>query len=130
MRIRGKLGVAQGRGATTSTRYESGINKELLGQRLKKERKQLNMTQEELAELIGVTPAFVGHIERAERSFSLDTLARLCDALGVTIDYLLCDTLSPKDDDVTAEIRDMLKGKTIRQKTAILDIMRSVSRNI
>lgn len=101
-----------------------------LGQRLKDERKRLHYTQEEVAEVIGITPAFVGHIERGERSLSLETLIKFCNFYGITIDYLLADTLPPDNDIVTEQIRTMLKGKTAEQKTAILDIMRAIIRNI
>jgi len=120
----------RGRYATSAARYSGEPDMRALGQRLRDERKRRNFTQEALAEIIGVTPAFIGHIERGERSFSFETLVKLCNALGVTIDYLLADTLSPKDDDVTDEIRALLRDKTTRQKGVILDIMRTVCRNI
>lgn len=117
--------------ATSRLRPRYGkIDYEMLGRRLKEERKRLQYTQEELAELIDVTPAFIGHIERADRSLSLETLVKLCNELDVTIDYLLTDTLYTKDDDVIAEIQVMLKDKTRREKAAILDIMRAVARNV
>lgn len=126
MAFRGNAGANAGR---FKNRY-LGIDKKRLGERLKEERLRRHLTQEELSEIVELTPAFIGHIERGDRSLSLDTLVKLCNALGVTIDYLLSDTLSPKDDDVTEEIRALLKDKTIRQKAAMLDIMRAVSRNI
>lgn len=106
------------------------INYKLLGNRLREERKKLRYTQEEVAELIDVTPAFIGHIERGERGLSFETLINICTLLGVTIDYVLADVLPLKDDVVSVQIRNMLKNKTSEQKSAILDIMKAVTRNI
>ena len=46
------------------------------------------MTQGQLAKKIGVTASFIGHIERAEKVPSLETMARLSDALNVSLDWL------------------------------------------
>ena len=109
--------------------YPSHVNYADMGQRLKAERRRLHYTQEQVAEEIGVTPAFIGHIERGERSVSLDTLIRLCNFYGITIDYVLAKTLPPNEDNVTLQIRDLLKDKSETQQTALLDIMRAVVRN-
>ena len=110
--------------------YFDGINFKKLGQRIKEERKKLNYTQEQVAELINVTPAFIGHIERAERSLSLETLVKICHTLNVTIDYVLADTLPQTDETVTEQLRVMLKNKTTEQKAKVFDIMSAVIRNI
>lgn len=67
---------------------------EALGKRVRAYRKLLNMTQEELAETIGVSCSFVGHIERGTRKLSVDTLVRLADVLQISCDTLLQDSLS------------------------------------
>ncbi len=48
-------------------------------------RKLRGMTQEQLAELVERTPAFIGHLEapNVEKGVSLDTLFDIADALGV-----------------------------------------------
>ncbi len=48
-----------------------------------------NLSQHDLAKLAGVTPSAISQAERAERGLSLTTMARLSDALGITIDDLL-----------------------------------------
>jgi transcriptional regulator with XRE-family HTH domain len=109
---------------------EGEIDFKCLGAHIREERLKLNYTQEELAERVGVTPAFIGHIERAERSLSLETLVRICVILGVSIDYLLSETTTSKDEDVICELRSLLKDKTLEQKMAIVDIVRTVIRHV
>lgn len=60
-----------------------------LGRRVRCIRRGMDMTQAELAELAGISTAFVGHIERWTRVLSVETLERLCKALGVSADYLM-----------------------------------------
>lgn len=60
-----------------------------MGKRVKCRRKILKLTQEQLAEKINVSTSFIGHIERGTRKLSVETLCALCDALGVSSDFLL-----------------------------------------
>ena len=60
-----------------------------LGNRIREERRRLNLTQAQLAEDIDISDTYMGAIERGERSLTLDTLERLVNRFGVTIDYLL-----------------------------------------
>lgn len=110
--------------------YPIDIEYTQLGKKLRQERKRLHYTQEQVAEAIGVTPAFVGHIERGQRSLSLDTLIRMCNFYGVTIDYLLADILPPGKDEITEWFATVIKDKTDDEKAAIVDILNAVFRNI
>ena len=53
------------------------------GKRVRQLRRQKNMTQEELAEAINVSAAFISNIERGINAPSFDTLERLVEALDV-----------------------------------------------
>ncbi len=61
----------------------------LLGKRVRIRRNVLAFTQETLAEMIGVSTSFVGHIERGTRKLSVETLYLLCKALDTSADFLL-----------------------------------------
>lgn len=61
----------------------------LLGKRVRIRRTVLELTQEELAERIGVSTSFIGHIERGSRKLSVETLFDLCRALDVSADWLM-----------------------------------------
>lgn len=64
------------------------MNYVALGQRIKEERHKLNLTQEDLAEDVDLTPAYIGQIERGERKVTLEKLVAIVNRLGVTIDYV------------------------------------------
>ena len=60
-----------------------------MGVRVLLRRRELKITQEQLAERVGVSCSFIGHIERAEKKPSVETVVALCDSLDITADYLL-----------------------------------------
>ena len=70
----------------------------LLGKRIHEERIRLNLTQEKLAEAVNISTAYLGQIERGERQVTLDKLIPIANRLGVSIDFLLIDYVSPKND--------------------------------
>lgn len=63
------------------------------GYRVRLERRRKKLTQEALAERIGISASFMGHIERGTRTASMDTLIALCNALDVSPEVLLRDSL-------------------------------------
>lgn len=60
-----------------------------LGKRVRIRRNVLGITQEELADKIGVSTSFIGHIERGSRKLSVETLYALCKALDTSADFLM-----------------------------------------
>lgn len=54
-----------------------------LGQRIKKFRKERELTQVELAVIVNISPVYLGFIENNRRRPSLRTLERLAKALKV-----------------------------------------------
>ena len=66
---------------------------ENLGRRIREQRKLARMTQEELAEKAEISHSFLGHIERGTRKASLDTLVKICNALKISPNLLLQDSL-------------------------------------
>jgi len=60
-----------------------------LGKRIRMRRETLELTQQELAEALGLTPQHISAIEQEKRAPSLPTLAKLATELGVTVDYLV-----------------------------------------
>lgn len=63
-----------------------------VGKRLKQLRKELNMTQKELADKLGISRAAVGLYEQGKRNVDNDTLLKLSEIFNVSADYLLGNT--------------------------------------
>lgn len=61
----------------------------LLGKRIKEQRKKMNLTQEELGNLINVTKVSICCYENGTRTPTLETLKVLSETFHVDINYLL-----------------------------------------
>ena len=79
--------------------------------RIKLRRRELKMTQTELANVANLTPAAISQFESGTRKPSFNTLSSLSDALKVTTDYLLGKE-ERRYDDLLADpkISAMFKG--------------------
>ena len=66
----------------------------VLGDRIKKRRLELNMTQEELGDLIGVSKVAICTYENNTRTPKLDTLKKISEALSIEFTYLLGQDVS------------------------------------
>lgn len=60
-----------------------------IGERLQLARERMDYTQEQLSELIGVTPNHLSAIERGASGISLEALQKICPVLGISADFIL-----------------------------------------
>ncbi len=61
-----------------------------MGKRMAMRRKELNLTQEKVAELAGIAHQQYNKAENGKTSFGADTLLRVSQALRTSADFLLC----------------------------------------
>ncbi len=59
-----------------------------LGERIRKLRAEQGYSQERFAEVCGVHRTYMGHLERGEKNVSLASLAKVADALAITLSEL------------------------------------------
>ena len=97
-----------------------------LGQRIREERKRLNLTQAELAEAIDISDTYMGAIERGERSLTLDTLVRLVNRLGVTVDYMLADSVSDNDSNIMEQFKQIMDGQPLERKQMAINVLKAI----
>ena len=62
-----------------------------IGERIKLAREDRQLTQEQLAEAIDVSPQYISDLERGVVGISIPTLKRLCTHLRVSSDRILFD---------------------------------------
>ena len=100
------------------------MNYNQLGQRIREERLKLGLTQARLAEDVHISDAYIGQIERGERSLSLDTLIRLANRLSVSVDYLLKDTVEFSDENIVNQFRVLIDGQSNKKKQMAIDVVK------
>lgn len=76
--------------------FESGemevfmeLNMKAIGNRIKERRKELNLTQLDIKEKVGISSGNISDIERGNRLPAATTLVQLSDVLDCSIDYIL-----------------------------------------
>lgn len=74
-----------------------------MGKRIFDRRKQLNMTQETLAELAHVTPQTISTAELGQKAMRPETILKVCDALHISTEYLLRGVITETDSSLLME---------------------------
>lgn len=97
-----------------------------LGKRLREERIQCGMTQEQVAESVNVSTTYIGLIERGERSVTLEKLALLAECFHVTIDFLLQDSIVPTDTVQDKQLISLWNTATRQERDMILSVIQSI----
>ena len=80
-----------------------------LGERIRKARKALHLSQEQFAGEIGYSVPHISHVEHAKTTLSVDFLVKASNALHVSADRLLCDSLRYSEDVYKGEIMQSLE---------------------
>lgn len=87
-----------------------------IGQRIQQCRKSHGLTQEALAERMGVSIQMISNLERGKKAIRIDNLIRLCEILQVSSDYLLTGREGQKE---TQELQLKIKKLPSRERAAI-----------
>lgn len=75
-----------------------------IGKRIKIKRKELNLTQEKLSEIIDVSPSYISEIERGSSICSLATITNIALTLNTSLDYLVLGITTNNADETFKEI--------------------------
>lgn len=94
-----------------------------LGRRVRRARKAAGLTQYELAEKLGISTSFLGHIERGSRKASLETIIRIANELSISLDNLLADSLTTLPNTSEAHYNR-------RQQLALREAVRTLAENL
>ena len=97
-----------------------------IGKRVKVARIKANMKQEQLAEIISVSPTHLSNIETGTTRVSLQTIVRLANALSVSADDLLCDNVVKAKVQFEKDIACIIEDCDAYEIRVIADIAKSV----
>lgn len=105
------------------------LNKVAMGRRIRTVREARNLTREQLAEKIDVSPQFIADVEYGNKGVSIRTLFQLSQVLKVSAEYLLLGQLYDVDENEAAmktceEIKDTLSTMDIDALKGFREISR------
>ena len=75
------------RGTSRREDFEYELRLDLLGEAIKQARKQRNLTQEQLGQLVGVKRAQISKIENSLTDARFETIMRVFKALGARVNF-------------------------------------------
>ncbi len=101
-----------------------------IGQRIKKKRKLLDISQETLAEKVGISTTHMSHIETGNTKLSLAVFVSIVEALGCRADELLFERPISSKHISSESILATLDSCTLQQLLIIEDIIISAKRSL
>ena len=107
-----------------------GLDYQAIGMRIRRLRKTLGLTQQALAELSDQEPSNISHIERGATKLSLPTLVNIANALNVTVDELLCESLPASRAVFQREAEPLLSDCTHRELKIITATIRTLKESL
>jgi transcriptional regulator with XRE-family HTH domain len=98
-----------------------------IGSKIKEARERAHLTQEELAEIIDISPTHMSVIERGIKTPKLDTFVKIVKALNLSADALLLDGMDQVNDSIVAELSVRLGRLTDENQNRILNAIRALT---
>ena len=101
------------------------MNQKAVGRRIKAAREQKRLTQEQVAELVDLSPMHVSVIERGVKLPKLETLINLANVLDVSADVLLQDVVNNQTKLFASEASELIKQLPREDQRRVLAALRS-----
>lgn len=99
-----------------------------IGQRIRQARTALGWQQAELAYRAGLNSSYVSHIETGQTKLALPTIVKIANALSVSVDALLCDSLQISHHVYDKKLADELADCDNVELQAFLEIIQSTKK--
>ena len=97
----------------------------VIGQKIRKIRKAQNISQEQLAEKIGISTTHMSHIETGNTKLSLAVFVDIATALNVSTDDLLFPASANQKNAAFEEIQEVFNSCSPQEAKIIVEIIKS-----
>lgn len=105
-----------------------GIDYKGIGERIKTFRIHRNLTQAQLSEKAGIEPSNLSHIERAATKLSFPTLTNIANALEVSLDEIVYDSLIKNSHISVKMIDELISDCSAEELTALVEIIKTTKK--
>ena len=103
------------------------IDYSIIGQRLKNARINTGLTQQELAEKMNLSVAFISRVERGSSHVNLKRLTEFCSILGVSEGDILNGVSNVADNYLTAEFSEILDKCSPKKQKLIYKLSKLIA---
>lgn len=108
----------------------TAINYERIGRRVQQLRKMKHLSQADLADLTEMSVAYISHIETGVKRASLESVVRIANALGVTVDQVLNGNQTGNPNEYKSELGVLIDDCNGYERGVIHDIAEAVKRSL
>ncbi|MBQ3151625.1 MAG: helix-turn-helix transcriptional regulator [Clostridia bacterium] len=105
------------------------IDYKLIGERIKKARAEIGLTQEKLSERIGVTVGYISQLERGISKINLETLGKISSTLKRDVSFFLTGVEMKSDVYLLSEMDKKMRAMTHEQRRLLCRIADEILKN-
>ena len=101
----------------------------VVGQRIRRYRMLRGLSQESLARLCDRHPTYIGQLERGEKSPTLDSINRVCQALQISLSQLfekLSDEPTVRTDYIALQCYNMMCSKSSDEQKEMMNLILAI----
>lgn len=102
------------------------VDKKLVGRRVRHLREAADLSQDQLAEKLGLSKNHISSIECGKSLLTTKRLLALCDVLGGTPDYYLIGEITPETDAITM----LVKRLSPKEQQILLRLLTAYLENV
>lgn len=104
------------------------IDYTIIGKRIQTRRQEQNITQEKLAERVGISVVYLSKIENGRVYPTLETLSNICTELDTELSAILSNTEIARKDYANERVLELFNSCSIRVKPIALSILEELSK--
>ena len=101
----------------------------IIGKKIQEYRKKKGLTQEELSEILDITPHYMSSLERGLYNIKIEMLVKILNSLDCSADEIFCDVVNKASLTRTNEISEKLKNLPIEEQRKIFDVIDTMIKN-
>lgn len=106
------------------------LNYILIGKRIREIRKRKKISQAALSDMVDITPTFISYIESGLKGMSIETLVAISNALGVTTDAILADSITGISSSSSYDVTEILNDCSSFERSVIIASMKNLKTTI
>ena len=101
----------------------------IIGKRIQELRKKKGITQEQLSEVIDISPHYLSALERGVYNIKLETLVKILNSLDISADEVFCDVVDRSCAVTPNRLTEKLETLPIEEQAKILAVVDTMIAN-
>ncbi|MCI8590141.1 MAG: helix-turn-helix transcriptional regulator [Clostridiales bacterium] len=97
-----------------------------IGKRIQEFRKRKGLTQDDLAEMIDISPNYLSALERGVYNISIDLLIKIMNCLDCTANDLFCDVMHSGYEIKASRLSDMIENLPPKEQSRIFSVVEAM----